>query len=228
MGSQAADEAMGRQNVYRFLAVLYTRPPTEGLVRQVCNRNFLSDLTAVFGARHTHWLKDFSRSFDGDHEKLRLDYHALFKAPAGSYVTPYESVYMDAPPEGEGAGRGLLMGPSSRKVKAFYAEAGFRLSKEARELADFLGHELDFMSRLCEEEARAGAAKDPELVSSCRRVELKFLEQHLGRWMGVVAGRIQENAGTDFYKGVAEITRAFVKRDLKGLRKASGRQARSA
>jgi TorA maturation chaperone TorD len=48
----------------------------------------------------------------------------------------------------------------------------------------------------------------------------KFLEEHLGRWVGTLSEAIRKDAQTDFYKRLADLTEQFVREDLQELTEA--------
>lgn len=226
MEPQPIETAGSRRDFYGFLARAYLKEPSEDMVGGLCDLGLLADLEESFGKETVLPLRRFQPSFDGDCKKVRLDFHALFKAPVKRYVAPYESVHVDGRKVDGREEDGLLMGPSHRQVLSFYKKAGFSLSPESGELADYIGNELEFLSRLCDEEVQACSKGDEELARRCRAVQLEFLEQHLGKWVQSLAERTRRKAITGLYKGIARLTSAFVLGDMEALRES--RQAHAA
>ena len=212
-----AEEALARRDLYGTFAAAFLNEPTRDFVELIRTPGFIDDLADTFGENAVETLKSFCSTFDGHHNDIVLDYNALFKVPGANYVTPYESVYLDKREVDGETKDGLLMGPTTQKVKVFWKKAGFNLSNESKELTDYVGHEFDFISRLCEEELRACEGKDEKLARACQSVQLKFLEQHLGRWIGALSDNINGKAATDFYKGIGQLAKAFVLLDIRTL-----------
>jgi TorA maturation chaperone TorD len=202
-----------RAQVYEVLATLYLQPPSRELVTALlglAESPALADLSCG-GAADS--LRRYALSYTGDLEALQQEFHDLFTVPLGRYVTPYESVYRDERMVGEERVRGLLMGPSTLAILHAYRQHGFALSPECSELPDHIGVELSFMSLLCQREREGRQAGDDAMVGRLLECQLRFLQDHLLRWVPHLRERVAANAPSEFYRGVAGLTEDFLSAD---------------
>lgn len=223
----AQEDARTRGTMYRFLSTIYVSPPEQDLVRQITEKEFLEELSTLFGDKAVAELKEFADGFDKNFAFLRQEYMDLFAVPTGRYVTPFEDVYQGATGEGEPA-KGPLLGPRAVSAIRMYREAGAEMDRACKELTTHIGVELSFMSFLCEREAEAiphekGEARpDPspgEAANSgkYRELQIRFLKEHLNDWFPRLSRSIQANAKSRFYRGLARITEEFLAQDTASL-----------
>jgi TorA maturation chaperone TorD len=151
---------------------------------------------------------------DESDEEVRRDFHALFLVPARTYVTPYESVFVDPPVDS--APSTSNFGPSTVAVQHFYRRVGLVVSPEYTELPDYIGLEFACMEYLCAEEAGYLRASDTRMAGVARAAQAEFIETHLARWAPALCDRIRERAATRFHRSLAEAT--------VGLLRAGGRE----
>ena len=223
----AQEDARTRGTMYRFLSTIYLSPPEQDLVRHVTGKYFLEELSSLFGEKAVAELKEFAAGFDKDFASLRQEYMDLFAVPTGRYVTPFEDVYQGTTMEGEPA-KGPLLGLRAVSVIRIYREAGAEMDRACKELTTHIGVELSFMSFLCEREAEAiphekGDAKpdseQEETADSAkyRKLQIRFLTEHLNDWFPRLSRSIQANAKSRFYRGLARITEEFLDQDTASL-----------
>jgi TorA maturation chaperone TorD len=221
------EEALTRGTMYQFLSTIYLSPPEQDLVRQVTEKNFLGELSSLFGDKAVAELKEFAAGFDKDFASLRQEYMDLFAVPTGRYVTPFEDVYQGATKEGKPV-KGPLLGPRAVSVIRMYREAGAEMDRACKELATHIGVQLSFMSFLCEREGEAiphekwDARPDSspgEAANSVkyRELQIRFLKEHLNDWFPRLSRSIQANAKSRFYRGLALLTEEFLARDTASL-----------
>ncbi len=204
--------AGARANVYQFLCSLFAGPPSEDLMAQLRDEEFLLHVRHVFGSSDetfVAYLGTLSPDESAPIEALRLEFDALFRVPGPAYATPYESVYCD----GVGQSKGPVWGPSTGAVKWFYEQMGAGLTQDYPELPDYIGAELDFMRFLCAQEAEVWAEGDSESAARYLHAQNQFLNEHLGRWIEPFAEVMKANAQSGFYRGLAEMTCDFVTQD---------------
>ena len=225
----AQQEAEARGNMYGFLSTVYLRPPEQDLVRQVVAKDFLAELSSLFGGEAVAGLKNFAATVRVDKAipSLKQEYMDLFAVPTGRYVTPFEDVYRGKPVEGKQE-RGPLLGERAIAVRRIYREAGAEMDRACKELPTHIGVELSFMSFLCEREAAAirseegNGLQDQEKRKAMdsdryRELQVRFLQEHLNDWFSQLSQAIQANAKSPFYKGLALITAEFLARDTASL-----------
>lgn len=141
---------------------------------------------------------------------LAVDYAKVFlgagKTESELCAYPYESVYTS--PER------LLMQDARDEVLEKYREFGLDKSKDLNEPEDHISFELEFMGKLCVLTREALAAEDDSKVSFYLNEQKRFLADHLLNWIPEFCGDIEKHGNTDFYKGIARITEAFLKMDV--------------
>ncbi len=72
-------------------------------------------------------------------------------------------------------------------IAGFYRAFGFSVGGRVRERPDYLATELEFMCLLALKEAYAMQSSSPEQAEICEDAQRTFLQDHLGRWIGLVA-----------------------------------------
>ena len=178
-----------RAGVYSFLSRVFTREVE------------LEEVDAVREAARSlpGWLAGRAlEALEGGDEDVYLSLRVDFTKTLLLYVHPYESVFRDP--------SGLLCTQVSVAVKDFYLKAGFEpdLARARVRCFDHIGLELEFMARLAEGGDRA--------------LQLRFLEEHLGRWAPVLGIVVSETASTGFYRAVGELLSHFILADYAYLR----------
>lgn len=175
-------------------------PPRELAEDLVNNRVPIPDLKPlnedmVDGFEMLRKFMTASKDVDVVHEKLTDEYTRLFLGPGSSPVLPYESMYMD----------GKMMGPSLLRLKKDYRKAGIAKSKDYPEPEDHIAFELKFMQHLCEEALENGWSK-----GKCWALQKEFMDEHLMKWVPDFCDDLYKSEQSDFYKGIAKITRGFI------------------
>ncbi len=210
MPLEAHERARARSDLYAALALAFRKPEASSAGEE--DRS-LADLLLQAAGRLDSALAALAEKavdalrVDGgqDEEALRtleIEYNRLFFGPGRPLAPPYESLYRD--------GGGLVMGPSAQAVQACYAEAGFALAPDQRDLPDHVAAELAFMACLAAEEA---AAEGKEAMRWRERQDA-FLGQHLAAWLPAFCQRVRSAARHPFYLALAELAEAFVEWDV--------------
>ncbi|MHC1600517.1 MAG: TorD/DmsD family molecular chaperone [Candidatus Methanospirareceae archaeon] len=197
-----------RRDFYAFLCRMYLEEPARELADDLVNeRLFFPDPKALelnedlsMGFLELREFVDRSRgkTVDELQEELRDEYTRLFIGPHRLPVQPYESWWID----------GKLMGNSLLKVKNEYRKAGIAKSRDYAEPEDHIAFELKFMQYLCEEEI--STMDNNERIAECLKLQHKFLNEHLLQWVPVFCDSLYECELSDFFKGVAKITKGFI------------------
>jgi len=136
-----------------------------------------------------------SKDVDDVHEKLTDEYTRLFLGPGSPPVPPYESMYID----------GKMAGPILLRLKKDYKKAGIAKSKDYLEPEDHIAFELKFMQHLCEVEL-----KDRGCREIYRVLQKEFMDDHFIKWVPDFCDDLYKSEQSDFYKGIAKITRGFI------------------
>ncbi|MGE5841529.1 MAG: molecular chaperone [Deltaproteobacteria bacterium] len=214
-------EALARQDMYRFLSAVFLSPPQQDLLKRIADTELLQGLSTLLGREAVADLKEFATMANSHQyfESIKQEYMDLFAVPAGRYVFPFEDIYRGIAVNGQQE-RGPLLGERAIAVAGMYREAGVEIDRTCKELPTHIGVELAFMSFLCEGEALAileqEETKDIE-STRYRDLQVRFLREHLNQWFPQLRQSIQRNAKSQFYRGLALITEAFLAQDTAGL-----------
>jgi TorA maturation chaperone TorD len=222
----AHQNAKARGNMYRFFSTVYLHPPNVELLHQlVAKKEFLEELSVLFGENAVAALREFAVTVDIDRDlsSLEQEYMNLFSVPTGRYVTPFEDVYRGKTGKDQQI-RGPLLGECAIRVKRMYRAAGTEMEKTCNELPTHIGVELSFMGFLCEMEAEAIVNQEGETYYDqtkrestdflrFRELEIKFLQEHLNEWFPQLSKSIQTNSRSQLYRSLAIITEKFLGQD---------------
>lgn len=196
---------LARTDVYRLLSACYYQPEDAFLEEDV-----FSQLKTALAKASPSGVIDAAALDDcfksSGVEVLLLDYSRLFLGPFEILAKPYGSVYLD--------GEKIVMGDSTMQALELYREGGFDVAEDFLEMPDHIAVELEFLYLLS---FRIGKASDDEEKACLILLKQKFLEEHLGRWVGTLSEAIRKGAQTDFYKRLADLTEQFVREDLQEL-----------
>ena len=194
-----------RSSTYGFLALIYRSELTETLLRKIRGQSFLSTLS-VLGAN----LEDdfFKKLEDGVIEDLAVEYTRLFMGP-GKHVSPHESVHH----ERNDGDWGRLWGADTVSVKKFIETAGLEYKSGYEGLPDHISVELEFMQEAAKREAQAWSEDNNNDAVYCLKMEKKFIDEHLSKWVPGFCDRIISEANLSFYREMARITRNYIEYD---------------
>ncbi|MBI3244687.1 MAG: molecular chaperone TorD family protein [Chloroflexi bacterium] len=102
-------------------------------------------------------------------------------------------------------------------IAGFYRAFGFNLGGKVRERPDHLSAELEFMHILALKEAYAAERDVLEHVEICIDAQSKFLQEHLGQWIGLFADSLKQSATGGPFVALARFASTFVLADAKRL-----------
>lgn len=199
MNAPAAGAA--RADLCRLLAACYYEPAADFAEEGVFDRmvEAASGISPALGDQARAVRDAFA---DEPTETLLVDYARLFLGPPQPLAKPYASVWLE--PDGR------TMGPSTAAILALYAEGGFAVSDEFRELPDHVAAELEFLYLLTFTALRARVDHDDALRVRVEALRGRVLDAHLGAWLPRFCAAVVENAETRFYRALAGLTGAFV------------------
>ncbi len=100
-------------------------------------------------------------------------------------------------------------------IAGFYRAFGFNIGGKVRERPDHISAELEFMHVLALKEAYAAEKGVAEHVEICVEAQRKFLQEHLGQWIGLFAESLARSAEEAPYLSLARFAAAFVEADAK-------------
>ena len=196
-----------RATFYRFLASVYFTELTVEQIETLATQEFPQDDSEIAQGYAT--IKEYLRHRDaGTRQELAVDYAHTFLS-AGMYDTvmapPYESVFTSE--------QHLLMQEARDGAVAFYRAEGIDLPADNTTPEDHVSFEMQFMARLIDRAVEAIDEGDDAEFARLVGVQDRFLAEHLENWIPAFTQAIDEHARTDFYRGVASLTRGFLALD---------------
>ena len=196
------EQGTARENLCRFLAACYYQPGPEYAEEKVFD-SMLNVATRIHPDLAAH-ARRLGEEFSGaGPDSLLLDYTRLFVGPNHIIAQPYGSSWM--------SGEGTLMQDSTLAVEELYAEGGFEIAEEFRELPDHIAAELEFLYLLIYRENQARRNHDQEALTAIAGLRKRLLDEHLGSWVGPFTTAVRAGAQSDFYRELAQLTDRFVK-----------------
>lgn len=133
------------------------------------------------------------------------DHSRLFVGPTHVLAPPWSSVYLDD---------GRLSGPTAQRVAQLFRQHGLQVPKPGQEPADHISYELEFVGELSRRIQASIQAGDCEAARGTAKTLREFCDDSLLPWLEPFLGRVEEHAETDYYRGLAKITRSLVALEL--------------
>ena len=194
-----AGTAMERARLYGLLATIFGAPPDADLLVRLRSPDFLDllaqsdlDIGGEFARKPVEALR----------EELAEDYTRLFCGP-GKHISPHESVQLKR-------GSGSLWGEETVLVKRFIETAGFDYDADFNGIPDHVAVELEFLSRLAENESRCWQSENLTGAGNALEWQLEFINRHAGKWMPLFCRKIAQEDTSPFYCIFADLLRQFL------------------
>lgn len=190
-----------RADLCRFLAACYYQPGPEFAEEKVFD-SMLDIATRIrpdLAARARRLGEAFSA--EGP-ESLLVDYTRLFLGPVNAVAQPYGSIWLDA--------EKTVMGSSTMAVLDMYGQGGFEMEDDFQEPPDHIAAELEFLYLLIFRENAAHRNGRSEALTTIAGLRKRFLDEHLGRWVGPFTAAVKVGAQSAFYRELAALTDRFV------------------
>ena len=135
-------------------------------------------------------------------DSIRFDYTRLFIGPNKVLAPPWESVYFNET-------RSIFQ-EQTLEVRDWYRRFGLESVKIHKEPDDHIGLELAFLSHLAGQASAALEAQDRAELERLLDAQRQFAKDHLLAWFGGWFKLIEKYARTDFYRGLALLTRGVL------------------
>lgn len=145
-------------------------------------------------------IQDVLRDLKMEHARAFVGAASSLKAP------PQESAYLQQDSEGAATVRG----PATFAVQEFYRRHGVQTPSSPQVLPDHIAIELECMYSLSSRERQAWEKGDVEAAEALRRAQLRFIEEHLARWVPDFCRRVQNAARCNLCFALACILREFL------------------
>ncbi|MFZ5558403.1 MAG: TorD/DmsD family molecular chaperone [Pseudomonadota bacterium] len=207
MPSYDPQQGLARETFCRLLAACHYEPAPEFAQEKIFDslQSAAAMVDPALAAHARRMGEEFAARGPDD---LLVDYTRLFLGPSRVMAKPYGSAWLDT--------LALMMGDSTLSVTDLYREGGFEIDESFHELPDHIAAELEFLYLLIFRENRARRDGDAERLDAAADLKRRFLDRHLGAWVGPFAAAVKAGAETDFYRALAELTERFVRREADG------------
>lgn len=202
--SELQDILASRSASYLFLARVYRQEPTAELLQSLVTAANADPEPVSQGA---HDLNAYLRGLRGQDlralaDELATEYAGLFLNAGKRPVYPFESVYTS--PER------LLMQQAYEQVTREYQQAGLERARDFNEPNDHIALEFEFMAYLGRHSLDALQAGDQATGFTFLEKQNEFFHRHLLVWVPHFAQDLEHVAGSEFYKGIAQLTQAII------------------
>ena len=210
---ERSDFARYRAGLYRSASSVFLRELTdEELSTLICAaRMALSEGSSWVLVCERELLAHLASYDDADlvmlGARLRSEYAELFLGPRPPLAPCFESMYVGSPRR--------LFTDVTRSVRDAYESNGIAVVKRNRVPDDHIGYELEFMARMADLQAQAATEGRAADEADCAAVQVRFLSEHLGSWVGSFLERMERAACADFYRAWARFVVAFVEEDAR-------------
>jgi len=135
-------------------------------------------------------------------QDLLVDYAHLFLGPVGTLAVPYESAWL--------AKGGESVVDVMQSLDDLYADGGFEVDPEFRDLPDHLAVELEFLYTLLFRRAAAVRDDGDAALKELDSLTERLIVGHLDRWLPDFQTAVLEGAQCRFYRELADLTALFV------------------
>jgi TorA maturation chaperone TorD len=196
------DALEARKNFYEFLSEVFLKSVPRKFIEdvkkgifsvpKVKNKDIEAGFKEVFD-----YINKRSSNIEELLKEIADEYVRLFLGPVKAEVSPYQSTY-----EGN-----VIYGETTLRLRNIFRQAGLRISQKAGVGEDHLGIELKFMAYLC------GRAVDERNVKEILELQRRFLEENMLPWVPKFCDDVIKSRGADFYRGMARVTKGFLKED---------------
>lgn len=196
--------ALDRRQLYRLFSRLFLYPRDEVVAswdwEKAAQAARRLDVPSAFEEQFKA-LRGAPREPDG----LRSKHIGIFGYTVGKANPPYETEW--------GGTHIFEQTQELADIAGFYRAWGLEVSDQAKERPDHVSVETEFMSYMALKEAYALEKGNSEGASISREVQVKFLGEHLGRWIPAFASALEDGAKEGFYAFLARAIREWVAGD---------------
>lgn len=185
-----------------FLSRLFLEPVDQVLITALRDGSVLVEWPLEADEETVRGLDAMRTGSSTSLDVLTVDRRDLFEGPDHVLACPYESVYLSE--------EHLTFEAQTLDVRAFYNRFGVQAPSLGNEPDDHIGLELSFISHLCVLGLDAIESGDADAETAVIASIADFLDQHLLLWVTDCLDLILKHATTDFYRGLAHLTRGTV------------------
>ncbi len=185
----------------RLLAACYYEPAPEFSEERLFDS--LIDAAGHIDVDLAARARELKSSFESaTPQDLLVDYAHLFLGPVGTLAVPYESAWL--------AKEGSSITDIMQALDDLYADGGFEVDPEFRDLPDHLAVELEFLYTLLFRRAAALRDGDDAALEELDALSERLISGHLDRWLPDFQKAVLEGAQCRFYRELADLTALFI------------------
>ncbi len=133
---------------------------------------------------------------------LTVDHTRLFVGVGQPLAPPWESVYFNEDR--------MIFQEQTLQVRQWYRRFGLEPEKLQQEPDDHIGLELSFLSYLASMGVKASEQGDKARLDGSLQAQQQFLREHPLKWVRAWSALVDKHARTDFYRGLAKVTRGVL------------------
>ncbi|WP_251178619.1 TorD/DmsD family molecular chaperone [Adlercreutzia agrestimuris] len=137
--------------------------------------------------------------------QLAEEYNRIFVGPTTLHASPWESIHI--------TGKRALFQPEVLSVREAYKRAGLLPERYQQVSDDYIGLELDFMTKLAQFALERYQADDIASYREWLQQAEEFLQRHLLKWIDSLAIAIKTHYGNCFYALITELTAMYATKD---------------
>lgn len=188
------------QGLARILHNVLFYDPTTDLIENLVEHKVIESWPTFSGSQTEIDAKTQIQAYlhawsDDQTLALKLDYGQLFYGPGEPSAVPWGSVYLSE--------KQLLNGESTQALMAFYQQQGVSFELDSNQPVDHLGL---FFAVLDQMFGQLAIEENEALGNSL----VILLQQHLLPWSERCLVLMNQHAQTNFYKGFASLTQAYL------------------
>ncbi|MCL1058439.1 molecular chaperone TorD family protein [Shewanella gelidimarina] len=201
MSSLTENEILEYQGIARILHNVLFNDPTPELIQGFIGHGVAQSWPEFTSSAEEKSGRELLSNYLGQwtvdkQQTLKLDYAQLFYGPGEPNAVPWGSVYLSE--------RQLLNDKSTMALMAFYQEQGISFELDSNQPVDHIGLFFAVLDQMFTQWAQTEDSES--LERSC----MILLQQHLLPWSGRCLELMTEHATTDFYRGIALLTQAYL------------------
>lgn len=201
MPNQAFDRAAALADVSRLLAACYYEPGPEFTEERVFDA--MIDAAQRVDAALAEKASLLKNAFEADSQQdLLIDYAHLFLGPVGLLALPYESAWLEK--------QGVPAAEATQALLGLFADGGFEVDPEFRDLPDHIAVELEFLYTTFFRMAAAIRDGDQPAINELTDLRHRLIDLHLGRWFPDFHAAVNAGAQCRFYRELADLTAQFI------------------
>ena len=201
MPNQAFERAAALADMSRLLAACYYEPGPEFAEERVFDA--MIDAARRVDALLAEKASVLKITFEADSQQdLLVDYAHLFLGPVGLLALPYESAWLEK--------QGVPSEEATQVLLDLFADGGFEVDPEFRDLPDHIAVELEFLYTAFFRTAAAIRDGDQAAINELNDLRQRLIDLHLGRWFPDFQAAVTAGAQRRFYRELADLTAQFI------------------